>query len=58
MFERYTIMKLSEKRLAILEEFWAEEYESDYRRFIEKPAKVSTKTSFEREELVAMSSAV
>ena len=60
--EHYSIMKLPEKCLAILEAFWAEEYESDNRRFIETPVKVSTKistkTSFEREELVAMSSAV
>ena len=56
--ERYTLMKLAEKRLAILEAFWAEEYESENRRFIETPAKDSTKASFEREELVAVSSAV
>jgi hypothetical protein len=28
-------MKLPENVLALLEEFWAEEYESDYRRLFE-----------------------
>jgi hypothetical protein len=38
-------MKLPKDVLALLEEFWAEEYESDYRRFveIEKPAKFRRK---------------
>ena len=38
-------MKLPKDVLPLLEEFWAEEYESDYRRLfeieIENPAKVS-----------------
>jgi hypothetical protein len=32
-------MELPKDILATLEEFWTEEYESDYRCFIEKPAK-------------------
>ncbi len=42
-------MKLPKNVLALLEEFWVKEYESDYRHLfeikIENPAKVSTKTS-------------
>lgn len=39
-------MELPKDLLAILEAFWAEEYESDYRRFVEKPAKTSPKNTF------------
>jgi hypothetical protein len=39
-------MKIPEDILVALEEFWTEEYESDYLHFgIEKPTKVSVKTS-------------
>ena len=40
-------MKLPKNTLALLEDFWAEEYESDYRRFIEieKSTNVSANTS-------------
>ena len=44
-------MKPPKNVLAVLEEFWAEEYESDYRRLfefeIEKPTKTSAKTSLD-----------
>ncbi len=44
-------MKLPKDVLPLLEVFWAEEYESDYRRLfeieIEKPTKTSAKTSLD-----------
>ena len=51
------LMELPKDVLGILELFWADEYESDYWRFIEdeKPAQTPAKASLDSKEMAAIS---